>query len=375
LLNNVGQAVIATDLSGNVIYWNNAAEKIYGWSSVEAIGQNITSLTPKQSTRKQVAEIIKKLSAGDSWKGEFLVKRKDGSSFPAFVTDTPILDSNGKLTGIIEISNDITERKLAETELIKAKEKAEENDSLKSAFLTNMSHEIRTPMNGILGFTELLRTANLTGEEQQEFIGIIEKSGNRLLNLINDIISISKIETNQIEINFSDVNVNLLVEDIYNFFRLEAENKKLNISFKNDLPANKAIIKTDSLKVYSVLTNLVKNAIKFTQTGSIELGCFKKDGFIEFYVKDSGRGISDKQKKFIFDRFRQGSEGFTRDYEGAGLGLSISKAYVEMLGGKIWVENNTGKNEIDSGSTFFFTIPVCPPVKANPFIPETIKEN
>ncbi|WP_423126446.1 sensor histidine kinase [Gaoshiqia sp. Z1-71] len=375
LINNVGQSVIATDLQGKVTYWNNAAEKMYGWSSSEAIGQNIIHLTPARQTNEQAIDIMKKLSMGKTWTGEFPVKRKDGSSFPAFVTDTPLLDSNGKLTGIIGISNDITERNRAEMELIEAKEKAEESDRLKSAFLANVSHEIRTPINGILGFAELLRTADLTAEEQQEFIGIIEKSGIRLLNLINDIITFSKIESNQTEITFSDVNVNFQVEDIFNFFRLEAENKKLKISFKNDLPVNEAIIKTDSNKVYAALTNLVKNAIKFTQSGSIELGYLKKDGFFEFYVKDSGTGVSKKHKKSIFERFRQGSEALTRNYEGAGLGLSISKAYVEMLGGRIWVENNAEKNINTSGSTFFFTIPVCPPVELNSFMPGTKKDN
>jgi PAS domain S-box-containing protein len=335
LINNVAQDVIATDLQGKVIYWNNAAEKIYGWSSSEAIGESIMSLTPAQQSNEQANEIMKNLSAGESWAGEFQVKRKDGSSFPAFVTDTPILDSNGKLTGIIGISSDITERKHNEMELIAAKEKAEENDRLKSAFLANISHEIRTPMNAILGFTELLRTAYFSQEEQQKFIGTIGESSNQLLNLINDIISISKIESNQKEITISKMNANLQVEEIVNFFRLEAEKRKLNISFKTDLPANEAIIETDRNKVYAILSNLVKNAIKFTQSGSIELGYLKKDGFFEFHVKDSGPGIAESQKELIFERFRQGSDALTRNYEGAGMGLSISKAYVEMLGGKI----------------------------------------
>ncbi len=375
LINNVGQAVIATDLPGKVTYWNNAAEKIYGWSSAEAIGQNIMDLTPALQTNEQAIDIMQKLGEGKTWAGEFDVKRKNGSSFPAFVTDTPMLDSNGKLTGIIGISSDITERKRAETELVGAKDKAEESDRLKSAFLANMSHEIRTPMNGILGFTELLSTANLTGDEQKKFKGIIEKSSERLLNLINDIISISKIESNQMEMSFSDVNINLQIVDVFNLFRLEAENKKLKISFKNDLPDNESIIKTDSLKVYTVLTNLVKNAIKFTQAGFVELGYLKKDDLFEFYVKDTGPGIPEKQKEIIFERFRQGSEALTRNYEGSGLGLSISKAYVEMLGGKIWMENNAERDINTSGATFFFNIPVYPPEKVNAFIPGTIKDN
>ncbi len=215
-----------------------------------------------------------------------------------------------------------------------------------------MSHEIRTPMNGILGFSELLKTLKLTGEKQQEFIDIIQKSGVRMLNVINDIISISKIESQQIEVLVNDTNINEEVEYIYHFFKLEAEQKKLHISFRNGLKSDHALIRTDREKVYAILTNLVKNAIKYTQTGAIELGYDLKGELIEFYVKDSGPGIHEEQKEIIFERFRQGSKSLTPNIEGAGLGLSISKAYVEMLGGKIWVESKIGQ-----GSTFRFSLP------------------
>ncbi len=360
LINNVGQAVIATDLLGKVIYWNKAAEQIYGWSSSEAIGKNIVDLTPAQQSNEQADELMQKLSTGKTWAGEFQVKRKDGSSFPAFVTDTPMIDAQGKLTGIIGISSDITARKIAEKELIKAKNRAEESDRLKSAFLANMSHEIRTPMNGILGFTELLQTADLSGNDREKYISIIEKSGARLLNLINDIISISKIESNEIDIALSEIDIKTQIEDISNFFRLEAEKKNLTILVRSDLSAKESILKTDNLKLYAVLSNLVKNAIKFTTAGSVELGYTKKEGSFEFCVKDTGIGIPEAHKKLVFERFRQGSESLTRNYEGAGLGLSISKAYVEMLGGKIWVENNAHQNGNTNGVTFFFTIPCLP---------------
>jgi len=263
---------------------------------------------------------------------------------------------------------DISKRKFAEYELINAKERAEEGDRLKSAFLANMSHEIRTPMNGILGFTDLLKTLNLSGEKQQEFIEIIQKSGVRMLNIINDIISISKIESQQIEVLLSTTNINEQIEYIYHFFRLEAEQKKLYISVHNGLSSVNAFIRTDREKIYSVLTNLVKNAIKFTPTGSVELGYELKGEFLEFYVKDTGAGISEEQKQFIFDRFRQGSQLITGNSEGSGLGLAISKAYVEMLGGKIWVESEVGQ-----GSTFRFTIPYVDGLKENE-PPQTIAE-
>ncbi|MDY0102704.1 MAG: ATP-binding protein [Lentimicrobium sp.] len=236
--------------------------------------------------------------------------------------------------------------------MIQARDKAEENDRLKSAFLANMSHEIRTPMNGILGFTELLKTMKLNGKEKQHYIQIIEKSGNRMLNIINDIISISRIEAKQAEILISNTNINEQVEYIYNFFKPEAKQKKLHLSIKKALPANKVFISTDREKLYAILTKLVKNAIKFTPAGFIEVGYEVKSKFVEFFVKDSGFGIPSEQKNNIFERFRQGDESLHRDYEGSGLGLAISKAYVEMLGGKIWVESEPGQ-----GSTFRFTLP------------------
>jgi signal transduction histidine kinase/ActR/RegA family two-component response regulator len=244
------------------------------------------------------------------------------------------------------------EKEKRAAELIIAKEKAEESDRLKSAFLANMSHEIRTPMNGILGFAELLKEPKLTGEEQQEYIGIIEKSGARMLNIINDIISISKVESGLMEISISETNINEQIVFLYTFFKPEVELKGIQLSIKNSLPAKEAVIKTDREKIYAIFTNLVKNAIKFTVAGSIEFGYEKKENRLEFFVKDTGIGIRQAQKEIIFRRFRQGSELLTRNYEGAGLGLSISKAYVEMLGGKIWVESELGK-----GSIFYFTIP------------------
>ena len=250
------------------------------------------------------------------------------------------------------VFTDVTKNKNYENELIKAKEKAEESDRLKSAFLANMSHEIRTPMNGILGFTELLKNADMSSEKYQEYISILQKSCNRLLNIINDIINISKVESGQMNISISKVNLNELNLFIYSFFKPEAEQNGTNIVFKKSLNSNEAYIYTDKEKVYAVIINLVKNAIKFTEKGSIEFGYDKKDKFIEFFVKDTGIGIRQKQKDIIFERFRQASEGDTRNYQGAGLGLSISKAYVEMLGGKIWVESEERK-----GSTFYFNIP------------------
>ena len=253
---------------------------------------------------------------------------------------------------MIDLEEEIAERKRTEKELKIAKEKAEESDRLKSVFLANISHEIRTPMNGILGFASFLKEPDLSGEEQQEFISIIESSGERMLNIINDLIDISKIESGQMSVSSMDVSVNKLTETLYIFFKPEAEKKGLQIFLKNALPLSEDVVKTDYEKLYAILTNLIKNAIKYTDEGRVEFGYEKKNGVVEFYVKDTGIGIDDNRHEDIFKRFIQVQQGPNRFYEGAGLGLAITKAYVELLAGKIWVKSEEGK-----GSRFYFTIP------------------
>ncbi len=249
------------------------------------------------------------------------------------------------------LQNIIEEKEKFQAELIIAKEKAEESDRLKSAFLANMSHEIRTPMNGILGFTELLKEADLTGEEQQRYINTIEKTGERLLNIITNIVVFSQLEAGAVVTSIGETNINDQLDFIDSFFKPQAEQKGLKLSCTKRLRKDEALIKTDKEKIYSILTNLVKNSINFTRSGSIEFGCEKKDHIIEFFVKDTGIGISENQRDIIFNRFRKVSEEFTRTHEGAGLGLPICKGYVEILGGRIWMESIQGE-----GSTFYFTI-------------------
>ena len=276
--------------------------------------------------------------------------RLDGSPVQVEVKTTTI--KFGKRMAVQLIVRDITERKKTELELIKAKERAEESDKLKSAFLANMSHEIRTPMNGILGFADLLKTPDLTGEQQISYVNIIQKSGERMLGIINDIIDISRIESGQMKISLTKTNINEQIEGLFSFFLPEVKEKGLHLLIGSFLPVKEAIIKTDSEKFNAILINLIKNAIKFTQKGTIEVGYERKNDELEFFVRDTGIGIRNEQKEFIFERFRQGNESLSRSYEGAGLGLSISRAYVEMLGGRIRVESEFGK-----GSSFYFTLP------------------
>ncbi len=242
-------------------------------------------------------------------------------------------------------------------ELLAAKEKAEESDRLKTAFLANISHEIRTPMNGILGFSQLLKEPQLSGEEQVEYIDLIQQSGERMLNLINDLIDISRIDAKEATVQVTETNVNQLLDDIQAFFKLEAKKKGLRLSITKGLSDMECFIETDSAKLTQIMTNLMQNAMKFTSKGGIDFGYSKKEGTLEFFCIDSGVGIAGDKKAKIFERFNQVNNSLTRAHEGAGLGLSISKAFVEMLGGAIKVES-----VVDAGSTFSFTLPYKKPV-------------
>jgi len=246
-------------------------------------------------------------------------------------------------------------------ELLISRNKAEESERLKSAFLANMSHEIRTPMNGILGFTELLRISPYSEETQDKYLNIIEKSGRRLLAIINDLIDLSKIESGLMKINRSITNVNSCVDYVYSFFKLECDKKGLKLNLTKSLLDNYSNVFTDKEKLYASLINLVKNAIKFTNVGEIDFGYTirqadktnlqSKASFL-FFVKDTGIGIVEEKLDKVFDRFVQIENHTSANYEGSGLGLSITKAYINMLGGDIWLES-----EPEIGTQFFFTIP------------------
>jgi len=244
------------------------------------------------------------------------------------------------------------EKEKRAVELIKAKEKAEESDRLKSAFLNNISHEIRTPFNGILGFLSILQDHDLSDDEREEYIGIINQSADRLMNTINEIVEISQIQAGQMQVTSAETNIKKLIGDLVDRFKNDAENQGLEFIINMDLPEKSECISTDSIKLNTILVNLIGNAIKFTKAGSIILGIRKNDNYLEFSVKDTGIGVSENKQQVIFERFMQTDVSSTRQFEGLGLGLSIAKSYVEMLGGKIWVESEEGK-----GSTFCFTIP------------------
>ena len=346
-------SIVITDRAGNIEYVNSTFTKITGYSFQEAIGNNPRILKSGNQDESVYRVLWNNISAGKEWKGELLNKTKSGKLIWEDVIISPVTDDFGIITHFVAIKEDITEKKKIIEELMYAKEKAEESDRLKSAFLANMSHEIRTPMNGILGFTELLNDPNFSGEEKQNFINIIQKSGQRMLNTVNDLIDISKIETGQMAVVLSETNVKEQLLNMYCFFEPEAVEKKLKFILNNNLDDGNALVVTDAVKLDSILTNLIKNAIKYTDTGKIEIGCNCKNHEIEFYVKDTGIGIPKYRQNAVFNRFEQADVGDKRAYQGSGLGLAIAKAYVEMLEGRMELESEPGY-----GSTFRFFIPL-----------------
>ncbi|MFA8436415.1 MAG: cache domain-containing protein [Marinifilaceae bacterium] len=268
--------------------------------------------------------------------------------------------SNLNFSEFKELANSVNKmhelRTQKELELLKARKKAEESDRLKSSFLSNMSHEIRTPMNAIIGFSELLQDDTISIEHQKEFLEHIKTNGKSLLTLINDIIDFSKIESEELKTISTACNINALLNDLHQLFleekeRLNKTRVELKINF--DLPDSKATIQTDPLRLKQILTNLISNALKFTNEGWIQIGYTqRKDNQLLFYVKDTGIGIPKDKQDIIFNRFRQADDSHTRKYGGTGLGLTISKKLCELLSGKIWVESNVGQ-----GSDFYFTLP------------------
>lgn len=247
-------------------------------------------------------------------------------------------------------------RQHMEAELRKAKKEAEESDKLKSAFLANMSHEVRTPMNGIMGLAHLLANPELGSEAQQEYVNLILNSGNVLISLLDDIMDVSRIEAKQIVASKEDFQLNELIKELHGFFSTELEvmgKKVLELCYKLALDDESSVINTDRLKLRQILVNLLSNALKFTETGRIEFGYqLQPDKSLLFYVSDTGIGISPEKQKRIFERFVQADDSLSRHFGGSGLGLSICKGFVDLLGGKIWVDSSPNK-----GAKFYFTLP------------------
>ncbi|MDP3312549.1 PAS domain S-box protein [Lutibacter sp.] len=369
LFHTIGDAIYIQDFEAKFIDINDGVLKMYDYERNEIIGKTPEFLSaPDKNDMTSIFDAFDKAKQGIPQVFEFWGLRKNGEIFPKIVRQF-----KGTYFGkevIITLASDITNRKKEELELLEAKEKAEESERLKSAFLANMSHEIRTPMNSILGFSELLMSPDLSEEKKEKYHEIVNSSGKRLMNLISDIIDVSKIDAHQLSMNYTIFNLNNLIDNLHHQFNISPKRKNTIVSTLKSLTDEQSFVSCDETRLTQVLSNLLENALKFTKEGTIEFGYELGEKDLHFHVKDSGVGISEKDHQLIFERFGQSNNDSLTVKVGSGLGLSISKGIIEILGGKIWVES-----ELNKGATFHFTIPNCFVSKEDAFIETSYKNN
>lgn len=358
LIDSIPDFIFFKDTNSKYVGCNKAFARYIGMKETDIIGKTDFDFFQKESAELYLKSDLKILEDHIPIRNEEWNVFSDGSRRLLDTVKVIYTDNKGQVLGIMAISRDITEKEEIQMQFKAAKEKAEESDRLKTAFLANMSHEIRTPMNSIIGFSSLLSEDSLSAEEKTEYIQHINNSGEALLNLIDDIIDISKIEAGQLNISIEPCNLKELVNELFVSFS-DQLNRKLKTDVKliaeveqNDISE---LVYTDPFRLRQVYSNLLGNAIKFTVKGAIRYGYKLDGGNLLFYVKDTGIGISEADQKVIFTRFRQVIDSGIRHRGGTGLGLAISQNIIELLGGSIWVESVSGE-----GSIFYFTVPYKP---------------
>ncbi len=348
-------SVVVTDANGVIQYINQKFTQITGYTPDEAIG--LTPRISKSGVQEDAfyQKLWETITTKRDWEGELVNKRKNGELYWESVLISPLLDPQLNITNYIGIKEDITAQKQMLNELIEAKEKAEESDRLKTAFLHNISHEIRTPMNAIMGFSALLSDPDLDAEKRRFFIDVLKQNSKQLLNIISDIINIATIEAGQIKVQEQTMNLNATMSLLYEQFAPKAREHNLDFTTQSGLPDEEAFITGDETKIAEIFSNLIQNALKFTKQGSVSFGYRIRDRKIEGFVEDTGIGIPENKQQEIFERFRQVENNMARNFGGSGLGLSIAKAYVEIMGGELKVHS-----EVQKGSSFYFSIPYKP---------------
>ncbi len=354
IMQNINMFFFNLDLNGNFTSCNKYMLKSTGYSEKELIGKRAVDLFVPEDEKEKAVDIVTELiqNKTDAYYHEERIQTKDKKTLHVLSHIMLLKDKEGIINGISILAENVTEKNAIIAKLKEAKEKAEESNRLKSVFLQNISHEIRTPMNAIIGFISLLKDSPVDEETRLQFYEIMNKSGERLLTTVNDLIDIAKIETQQIKVNKSDIIISEILFNLVNVSAPLAAKKNNKITCTSKYLNTTTLLYTDRNLLTSIFSNLLNNAIKFTSNGTIEIGSYDNENEIVFFVKDSGIGIPQNRHHAIFDRFVQADITLSRPYEGSGLGLSIAKAYAQLLGGDVWLESEEGK-----GSTFFFNIP------------------
>ncbi len=339
--------VISVDKKRRIVEFNQAAEKTFGYSKVEVLGKHINILYADPAVG---LEAHKTTQQSGQFYGEVLNKRKNGETFTSFLSSSILRDENNEFLGVMGVSRDITESIKARTELEVALEKAQEGARVKSIFMANMSHEIRTPLNSILGFTELLETSviHLVGEQEKEFFGVISLSGNRLMDTVHEILDISQIEAGSYDLKIEQYDLVKLVKGLVLEFQTIADKKGLKLEVACEI--ENAFIKVDKNSVLQAISNIIDNATKYTEQGKITVSLEQKAKQYVLSIQDTGIGISKGYMKKLYEAFSQESEGYTKDYQGIGLGMAITKRFLDMNQVGIDVKSTKGV-----GTTFMLT--------------------
>ncbi|GAB4310630.1 MAG: hypothetical protein Kow00127_00220 [Bacteroidales bacterium] len=354
LIENQGEGIILADENETINFANPAAEVIFGVGKNELLGKSLADfVVPDNIQALEKQKLIRRKGEKSSY--ELTILRPDGEEKVLLVTAVPRVDDNGKVTGSFGIFRDITDRKKMIEQLKEAKEKAEESDRMKSLFLQNLSHEIRTPMNGILGFAEILNDPDLPPKERKEYSSLIVTSTRKLLEIIQGILEVSKLEAKKTNVQIRPVDLNVVTRNLLKQYESAAKEKGLSIEYLPGLPEGEAMVMTDDMKVRQIIGSLLDNAIKFSERGVVRFGYNLNGEKFEVYVKDEGIGIPPEYHEKIFERFWQVEQGTTRKFGGTGIGLSIARGLTEVLGGHISLDTAPGR-----GSEFRVELPYEP---------------
>jgi PAS domain S-box-containing protein len=345
--------IIIADENGYIKFASINAYRIFCVPGTEDISRlSVFDFVASEDREQAITNFRESIAGRPSRKWEYRFNRYDKTEFWCEVIAAVLRDTDGNFKGLMIICNDISERKLAEEELISAKKRIEQSDRFKTALLRNISHEIRTPLNAILGFSDLITDPDLSEQTKASYVEIINKSSSQLLSTIDSLVDLSTIEAKITRKKISEVNINEVLAGIHNQFHLKAAKKNIQINVISGLSESDAVVRTDRMKLYQVLSHLMSNALKFTWYGQISIACKLSNNEIEFSVSDTGIGIPAEFHSRIFDTFFRVENYQDIKTDGIGMGLAICQAYVELLGGKIWLTSEPGK-----GSEFFFTIP------------------
>lgn len=352
-IENTDEMMMITDVNGIIEYVNPAFEKITGYSLEEVKGRTPRILKSGAHPEEFYKEMWQTILSGKSWQGLIVNCKKDGTLYTEEMIISPIKNEKNEIISFVAVKKDVTERIKAEEELKLARMKAEESDRIKTNFLSMMSHEVRTPLNVILGFIDIIKSSIRDDEfpEKEHIFSVIQRNSKRLINLINDIIDISRIESNEMKLEFANYNVRDLLKKAKNEFEGDAIVKGLELIEDYDL--DDVFIRVDALRFHQIMSNLLSNAIKFTSYGKIVVSAKVIENKIYISVQDTGIGIPKEFLPYLFQFFRQAEEGYNRNFEGAGLGLAITKKLVNLMNGEIYVES-----ELNKGSTFTIVFPI-----------------